>query len=41
MGDFRFSILLRSCEGYGLQCGSSLVPVQEESMYIQIGYEFF
>lgn len=32
----RYTILLRSCEGYGLQYGSSLVRVQDESMYVQI-----
>lgn len=36
MADFRFSILLRSCEGYGLQCGSSLVRVLDESMSVYI-----
>ena len=36
MGDFRYTILLRSCEGYGLQCGSSLVRVLNESMHVHL-----
>lgn len=36
MGDSHSSILLRSCEEYGLQCGSSLVRILDETMYVHI-----